>query len=315
MSSSAASWVSHRPCCPRHARTRRAPIRVACSISPVTSSFHVLPDGTKLEVLRAHNVSNVSRPPLLFIHGSYHGAWCYAEHFLPFFSALGYDAAALSLRGHAGSDAPAGDAVAGTLRSHAEDVLSVAGTLGRSPVLVGHSFGGLVVQQLLQKDVSIAGAALLCSVPPEGNGGIAKRMMFSRPGQAMRVTYAFISRAFETDAALCRDTFFSPSLPEAELRRFQAAIARNGKTRLLDLRQLNNDLPVPRPKKRVPMLVIGAELDAVVDAQAVRDTAAWVGAQPPVVIAGCGHDAMLDAAWRDTADALAAWLDTISTQQ
>jgi pimeloyl-ACP methyl ester carboxylesterase len=182
-------------------------------------------------------------------------------------------------------------------------------------VLVGHSFGGLVVQQLLQKDVGIAGAALLCCVPPEGNGGIAKRMMFSRPGQAMRVTYAFISRAFETDAALCRDTFFSPSLPEAELRRFQAAISRNGKTRLLDLRQLNNDLPVPRPKKKVPVLVIGAELDAVVDAQAVGDTAAWVGAQPPVVIAGCGHDAMLDAAWRDTADALAAWLDTIPTQQ
>lgn len=273
-------------------------------------SEHVTPDGVKLEVVSCRGGG--ARSPLLFVHGSYHGAWCWAEHWLPHFAAQGYDAVALSLRGHAGSDAPAGNAVAGTLRSHVADVLSVASTLDRPPVVVGHSFGGLVVQQLLAQDsVDVAGAALLCSVPPEGNGPMAGRMLRATPMQALRVTWAFISRAFETDAQLCRDTFFSPALPAADVLRYQAAIARNGKTRLLDLRQLSNDLPVARPARKVPVFVLGAALDAVVDAQGVRDTAAWVGAPAPVFVAGCGHDVMLDAAWRDAAGALGAWLDTL----
>lgn len=27
------------------------------------------------------------KPPLVFVHGSFHSAWCWAEHFLPFFAA------------------------------------------------------------------------------------------------------------------------------------------------------------------------------------------------------------------------------------
>ena len=132
--------------------------------------------------------------------------------------------------------------------------------------------------------------------------------------QALRVTWAFISRGFETDAALCRDTFFSPTLTESELVRYQSAIAAStpGKTRLLDLRHLNNDLPVAKPAAPTPpLLVLGAALDAVVDAQGVRDTATWVGAPPPTFVAACGHDVMLDACWRDAAQAVHGWLGTL----
>lgn len=38
-------------------------------------------------------------PPLLFVHGSYHSSWCWAEHFLPYFASLGYPCYAVSLRG------------------------------------------------------------------------------------------------------------------------------------------------------------------------------------------------------------------------
>jgi hypothetical protein len=43
-------------------------------------------------------------------------------------------------------------------------------------------------------------------------------MLRATPLLALRVTYAFISRAYETDASMCRDTFFSKELPEAQLR-------------------------------------------------------------------------------------------------
>jgi pimeloyl-ACP methyl ester carboxylesterase len=38
--------------------------------------------------------------PLLFLHGALADAWVWDEHFLPSFAAQGYDAHALSFRGH-----------------------------------------------------------------------------------------------------------------------------------------------------------------------------------------------------------------------
>jgi pimeloyl-ACP methyl ester carboxylesterase len=40
---------------------------------------------------------------LLFIHGAHHAAWCWDQHFLEYFVALGYRALALDLRGHGSS--------------------------------------------------------------------------------------------------------------------------------------------------------------------------------------------------------------------
>lgn len=83
--------------------------------------FHQLPSGLSMEVImqkgvavaadaekmelekkRKDNNNNTvenGNPALVFVHGSYHAAWCWAEHWLPFFSASGYDCYALSLLG------------------------------------------------------------------------------------------------------------------------------------------------------------------------------------------------------------------------
>ena len=45
-----------------------------------------------------------ARPtPILCVHGAWHAAWCWDEHFLPAFARRGYTAHAVSLRGHRGS--------------------------------------------------------------------------------------------------------------------------------------------------------------------------------------------------------------------
>lgn len=45
----------------------------------VRENRHVLPDGMALELLHlpAAGGAPSTRPPLLFVHGSYHGAWCW----------------------------------------------------------------------------------------------------------------------------------------------------------------------------------------------------------------------------------------------
>lgn len=69
--------------------------------------FHELPSGLKMEVIfqkglkaNPEEEANQSKiPPLVFVHGSFHAAWCWAEHWLPFFSQSGFDCYALSLLG------------------------------------------------------------------------------------------------------------------------------------------------------------------------------------------------------------------------
>ena len=45
-------------------------------------------------------------PPLVFIHGSYHAGWCWAEHWMPFLAAKGYETYSISLRGTSGTPIP-----------------------------------------------------------------------------------------------------------------------------------------------------------------------------------------------------------------
>lgn len=70
--------------------------------------FHRLPSGLQMEVISqkplkqpdsAPNPNPNPNPPLVFVHGSFHAAWCWAEHWMPFFSGYGYDCYAVSLLG------------------------------------------------------------------------------------------------------------------------------------------------------------------------------------------------------------------------
>jgi pimeloyl-ACP methyl ester carboxylesterase len=69
------------------------------------------------------------------------------ERFQPYFADAGYDSWAVSLRSQGGSDRQQGVKVAGTLDSHAADLAEVVQQLGTAPVMVPHSFGGLIAQK------------------------------------------------------------------------------------------------------------------------------------------------------------------------
>ena len=65
---------------------------------------HTVPSGLKLEVLSqkaastANEKKNSSPSPIVFVHGSYHAAWCWREHFFQYFTDRGHDVYAVSMR-------------------------------------------------------------------------------------------------------------------------------------------------------------------------------------------------------------------------
>ena len=119
-----------------------------------------------LEVIDKGSGSADHPVPLLFVHGGWHGAWCWDDHFLDYFADAGYRAVSISLRGHgtSPSDKPLRKV---SVADYLDDVRSVADDLGGAPVLIGHSLGGYVVQRYLE-DRTAPAAVLVGSLPPSG---------------------------------------------------------------------------------------------------------------------------------------------------
>jgi len=298
---------------------------------PPPRRFQVPGGGAALEVLGGpatdgSNESGARSVVLLLIHGSYHAAWCWEPHFLGFFRSKGYDTYALSLRGQ-GLGTVDGElpAVAGTLEVHAGDIVAFIQHLseerGLPVVVLGHSFGGLIVQRAVADLVeagsgAVAGMALLASVPPSGNGGLVWRYLWRSPWLALQITWGFLTRAFERDAALCQELFFDRDVPLADLEGYMQKM-RDGcpaGTRLLDLRELQRSLPVPAVPGSLPVLVLGGDRDAIVDVEALDETAAAHGVRS-CLVEGATHDAMLGPRWHLAAETVLAWLQELESRR
>jgi len=115
--------------------------------------------------------------PLVFVHGSWHGAWCWTEHFTGFFADRGHSSYAIDLRGHGESD---GSVNSARISHYVHDVRRLALELDAPPIVIGHSMGGLVVQQYLTQYRAAAGVPL-ASVPTSGAIGATMRVIRDYP--------------------------------------------------------------------------------------------------------------------------------------
>lgn len=256
-----------------------------------------------LEVISQPAEATTRVSPILFVHGFWHGAWCWAGHFLPAFARQGYDCYALSLRGHGRSEG------AERLRWHAladytADVIQVAESLDRPPILVGHSMGGLIVQKILQRHAAPA-AVLLASVPPTGLLFTTLRYLTRHPVATVKATLTLSVYHLVSTPELYRSAFLSPAFPEDELRRVHARVQDDSFRAFLDMLLL--DLPRPRKVLPTPMLVLGAD-DFIVRATQVEGTARAYGLEA-TIFPGMGHAMMLDEGWQAVAERMLGWFD------
>ena len=209
-----------------------------------------------LEVIARECAGESDAPPLLFVHGAGHGAWCWDEHFLDFFAEHGFDSYALSLRGHGKSGGR--ERLRWTsIANYVSDVEQVASDLPRDPVLVGHSLGGLVVQKYLEAHEAPA-AVLLAPPSVRGLLGGALRTLREHPWLSLRVLLTGTPRRLFATPELVRKFFFSPELSEEQLREYAARMGAESFRALLQLMYTRPD----RARIRgVPLLVLGAARD------------------------------------------------------
>ncbi|CAM9382966.1 unnamed protein product [Sphacelaria rigidula] len=300
-------------------------------VGPLKQENVDLPSGVSMEVLSQAPSSVAARrskplPPLVFIHGSFHAAWCWGEHWMPFLASKGYETFAISLRGTSGTPPPElGDEKSRKRKvkvsEHVADVRSFTETVlpGRRPVYIAHSFGGMVLLKLMEALANerstdapvnvegqgggegaaeakgtlvkegMAGGVFLCSVPPSGNDAMTKRFMKERPVAVVKLVLGFVLKLAVFWPWLAKDLFFSQSLEQSALRRYMAnfrADSRHG----LDLGDLRGNLPSEMAN--------------------AEGKANWIEGAPPRLVVGAERDRCQD---EQGAVETATFLDTTHT--
>jgi len=234
-----------------------------------------------------------ARPPVLFVPGFGHGAWVYAEHWLEHAADRGFPATAMSPRGH-GASGPAPEA---DLRAYAHDVTQVAAALPRQAVIVGHGAGALVVAMALARYPAKAGVLV---APVFGGLGSALALVRRNPGGTLPALFGGAVRLNERQ-------LFSRELATAAAKEYVGRLGRaSGVAQRQLLRRGNPERPVGQP----PMLVVGSQDDLVVPLAELESVARRYGGAP-LLFPGMGHDAMLDARWREPIDAICDWLEKL----
>jgi pimeloyl-ACP methyl ester carboxylesterase len=235
------------------------------------------------------------RPPLLFVHGLGHGAWCW-EQWQDAAADAGHPTYAVSLRGHGGSS---GRLRTSRLGQYVDDVIEVATALPEPPVLVGHSMGGLVVQQVLAR-YAVRAAVLVAPVPAHPAVASLAAIARRHPLDALRIVVG--------GSLPLRADYLFHELDDAEAQSYSDRCG--GESPLVQY-QLLMHRPAGPALGSPPVLVLATPDDRLVPVKGVRRTAARYGADV-VEFPGMGHDLMLDARWREPLDAMLGWLPKAS---
>lgn len=259
-----------------------------------------------VDVIDRGTVSPVHPAPLLFVHGAFHGAWCWSEHFLDHFAARGYRALAVTLRGHTGEPVPRVNDF--TVADYVADVAAVARSLSTPPVVIGHSMGGFVVQKYLAAHSAPAGV-LLASAPPYGLRRAVLRVARRNIRHSGRPAALRRPLLFFGTPAVSRATFYHPDTPEELVARYTDRLC-DESIRVLYRDLLYADLAEPE-RVSAPVLVLGAARDGFFSQDEVSATARAYRTHAEF-FPGMGHNLMLEPGWRRVAEHIDLWLSSRS---
>jgi pimeloyl-ACP methyl ester carboxylesterase len=256
--------------------------------------------------------------PVIFVHGLWlhsdsWGAW--AERF----RAAGYEPQAPGWPGdeetveatRANPDGVAGHGIDDVVASYA----AVVQSLDRPPVLVGHSFGGLVVQRLLGEGLGLAGVAI-DAAPIKG--------VLVLPRSSLKVASVALKNPANRNkaVALSEEEFrygFGNAIPADESKALfdRWAIPSPGKP--LFEAALANFIPHSPAKvnthssTRGPLLLTAGGQDHTVPAAITRSTLKLYRHSTAVTelreFPDRGHSLCIDGGWEEVADAALGWLE------
>lgn len=253
-----------------------------------------------LEVISRGDVSHPHRPSLLFIHGGFHGAWCWDEFMLPWFASRGWHANALSLRGHGSSDGREGMS-RWTLADYDDDVGQVLEQIARPAVLIGHSIGGVLAQRSWERRKSVAGMILYATSPLKPDTSVILRLLRKRPFSLLAGQILGIASA---QLRACEPFLFSPAFDPVKVQEYRGRLVTEAPKAMAEI---FTRAPQRRAQgDRRPALVVAGSDDWSIPHASNEALAQAYSAE--LKLCPGAHDLMLDPQWETNARAMEEWL-------
>jgi pimeloyl-ACP methyl ester carboxylesterase len=126
--------------------------------------------------------THITNRPLVFIHGAWHGAWCW-DPWIEIFKNQGYSATAIELRGHGYKK---GEYKHARLEDYIVDVETVLNVFDEPPILIGHSLGCSIIQHVISTQ-GYPAAVLVAPIPaPHVFRSILLEQMLRHPILALK---------------------------------------------------------------------------------------------------------------------------------
>ena len=260
------------------------------------------------------------RTPMMLIHGAWlsSGSWA---NFADYFSSQGFDVSA--------PEWPRKEGDVAELRENADELEGLGlteivdhyeaeiRTLDEPPILIGHSFGGLIVELLLDRGLGRAGVAM-SPAPPKGilvlpfSSLKAASPALAHPSRWHGVvpltleefTYGFVNTFSPEEAAAAYEKY---AVPESGQIFYEAGFANFHLHPPTEVHFKSGD--------RAPLLIIGAEKDNTVPAslsQKQYKKYEKSEAQTDYIeFADRPHLMMVAEGWEEIAAAIESWLDGV----
>jgi alpha-beta hydrolase superfamily lysophospholipase len=258
--------------------------------------------------------------PLFLIHGAWLSARSW-ETFVDYFGKRGFAVSS--------PEWPRKEGDVEELRASADELAGLGLTeivdhyetliraLDQPPVLIGHSFGGLIVELLLDRGLGRAGVAL-SPAPPKGilvlpfSSLKAASPALAHPSNWHGVvtltpeefTYGFVNTFSPEDAAAAYERY---AVPETGQIFYEAGFANFHLHPPTELHFENGE--------RAPLLIVGAEKDQTVPATVSKAQYKKYESSPArtdyLEFAGRPHLSMVGEGWEEVASAIDSWLDGV----
>jgi pimeloyl-ACP methyl ester carboxylesterase len=258
-----------------------------------------------------------TQTPIIFIHG----LWLHATSWNPWtdlFTAEGYAPIAPGWPGDPNSVAEARENPESIADHGIDDVVDhfagIIRTLDAAPILIGHSFGGMIAQKLLGQNLARAAVAI---------DAAQIKGVLPLPLSALRATLPVFKNPANKHRAvsLTAEQFrfaFGNAIPEAESDALfeQLTIPAPGKP-LFEAAAANFDPHSPAKvdtgnQSRGPLLLMSGGKDHTVPETVVRATLKQYRHSDAVTditdFPGKGHSLTIDSGWREVADTALTWL-------
>jgi pimeloyl-ACP methyl ester carboxylesterase len=259
-----------------------------------------------------------TKHPIVFVHG----LWLHAEswkNWIDFFREKGYEGSAASWPGDSETTEATRrkpNAVAGYgVTEIADHIAGQIKALDKKPILIGHSFGGLLVQNLLGRDLGDAAVA----IDPAPIKGVPEL-----PLSALKSSFPVLGNPFNFNRAisLTEPQFrfgFTNAVSEQEAKQLYQAYAMPAPGRPLFQAATATFNPNSATKvnltngTRGPLLLISGLADHTVPAVLVKSALKAYRKSPAVTeykeFANRGHSLTIDSGWRELAEYILSWLN------